>query len=375
MVHSDMISLLEQCNGRTTWAELAEQSGVEVDGPEILQTRGFINQLDELGFFETPSAAKREKAVFEEWDALDIRPPVCSGSTYPEDPVELSRFLDELLATTSTKPLESEPKALLVPHIDYRVAPTVYGPAFNTLRGSTSELVVMIGTSHYWSDQRIILTSKHFGTPLGTILTNQPLVQKLRSKLESIDLDGAICPTDIAHRPEHSLELHAVFLKHLWANKEFSVLPILVTGFGGEHDEQGAEDLERVAQAIKEVVAESGLSVTWLISGDLAHIGHRFGDEATAREIIPMSEKADEILLQHLSVADADGYHQAIEASKHEFRVCGHAPTFLALKALGPVSGITLAYDVWDDVDTQSAVSFASVAFTYEPLAHIRQIP
>ena len=142
-----------------------------------------------------------------------------------------------------------------------------------------------------------------------------------------------------------------------------TVLPILVTGFGGPGDGEGAEDLNKIAHVIKAVVDESGKSAKWLISGDLAHIGQRFGDPEPARELLPAAERADDELMKMLKDSDADAYHMAVEATGHKFRVCGHAPTYLALKSFSPSSGTVLAYDVWDDIDTNSAVTFASVAF------------
>ena len=68
--------------------------------------------------------------------------------------------------------------------------------------------------------------------------------------------------------------------------------------------------------------------------------------------------------MEHLKGADADGYHAAIEATGLEYRICGHAPTYLAFRAFQPEKGEILAHEVWDDAETDSAVSFATVAFS-----------
>jgi hypothetical protein len=50
--------------------------------------------------------------------------------------------------------------------------------------------------------------------------------------------------------------------------------------------------------------------------------------------------------------------------------VCGHAPAVLALQtallAAGKLKGDTLGYDVWNEAETQSSVSFATVAWRRE---------
>ena len=97
--------------------------------------------------------------------------------------------------------------AILMPHIDFRVAPAVYGPGFAPLQDHDADLVIMVGTSHYWADDAFILTEKDFTTPLGIVKTDVDLVRALSESLPGV------AKTDIAHRPEHSLELHLVGLQ------------------------------------------------------------------------------------------------------------------------------------------------------------------
>lgn len=370
MVHADMVAILEACDGHTSWSELAVSIGVEPEDSEVLQLRAFLGELDRLGFFDTQFAADRERQALQEWSARPARPAVCAGSTYPSDPDELRVFLDELLSDSRSLSSDSRSRnsAYLIPHIDFRVSPGVYAPAFNALRETESDLFVMIGTSHYWADDRIVLTDKDFETPLGGVSTDRPLVQALRTALTKPLSDGSeprstVSHTDLAHKPEHSIELHAVLLKHVMGERPFTILPILVTGFGGEHDPSGREEIRQIASAIQDVVDASGRNATWLISGDLAHIGQRFGDPMPAAVLLPSAREADADLLRLLELGDVGGYHAAIEANDQAFRVCGHAPTVLALDALGPVQGTILAYDVWDDQETASAVTFATMAF------------
>ena len=228
----------------------------------------------------------------------------------------------------------------------------MYAPAFNALRGSTSELFVLIGTSHYWSDRPLILTEKHFSTPLGLVETDRPLVDRLRME------PG----TDLPHKPEHSLELHIVILQHVLQGRPFQILPILVGGIDAE-DAAAREHLAQAGRRVREAVDASGKSATWLISGDLAHVGLKFGDETPADAMLLDVNAHDRELVALLEGADIEGYHQVIARDQEAFRVCGHAPTIVALEALRPAWGKLLAYDVWDDRDTQSAVSFATMAF------------
>ena len=136
-----------------------------------------------------------------------------------------------------------------------------------------------------------------------------------------------------------------------------------MTGFGGEEDPTGRDEIRAIAVAIRDVVAASGKNATWLISGDLAHVGQKFGDPMPADVLLPSVKEADQDLLNLLKAGDVGGYHQALEDNDHAFRVCGHAPTVLTLDAVGPMPGTVLAYDVWDEQETGSAVTFATMSF------------
>jgi AmmeMemoRadiSam system protein B len=243
---------------------------------------------------------------------------------------------------------------VLVPHIDYRVAPQVYAPGLLPLRNHPAELVIAVGTSHYWSDDAFILTSKDYQTPFGTVQTDKVMVALLAQTLPNV------ATTDVAHRPEHSLELHLTALKHLWAGKSFRVVPILVTPAACA----SPEILDQAVDALRSAIAASGVQAVWCISGDLAHVGRKFGDAQAAEHLIDSVRDADARLLAHLERADAHGYDAELAASDHQFRVCGYAPTMVALHALKPGRGDVTAYDIWHEAETASAVSFASVVFS-----------
>jgi len=365
MVHSDMVDVLQSCDGVTTIAQLAEAANVEVDGPEMTRLILFLRQMDEMGYFEGASYEQRKLNELEVWSALAERPAVCAGATYPAEAAELRNYMEALLRNDVTTERRSDeitqgrndeavvaPVAILMPHIDFRVAPAVYGPGFAPLQDHEADLVIMVGTSHYWADDAFILTEKDFTTPLGTVKTDVDLVRTLTESMPGV------AKTDIAHRPEHSLELHLVGLQHTWEGRSYTVVPILVTMAALENGV-----LEQAAEVLREAVAASGRKAIWLISGDLAHVGKKFGDDLPAQAFIGDVKGADQRLLEHLRSASPQAYHSEILATDHAYRVCGHAPTVLALTAVRPTSGTVVAYDIWDETETQSAVSFASVLF------------
>lgn len=352
MLHADMIEVLSVCDGETTLKDLAEAAGVDPDGPEIHRVMLFVRQLDELGYFEGDVAEKRLAQTQQAWCELTSRPMVCAGSTFPDDPEEFRIFCRDVLGIVQQPgqaplhpPAElTAPLAALIPHIDFRVAPDIYGQAFNAIAESSADLVVMIGTSHYWSDHPVIVSDKPFDTPLGPL----PVIKH----------DLGIVEADIAHKPEHSLELHAVALRYLWEERDLAVLPVLVTT---AIFEQGA--LEEWTERIRQVVEASGRRPIWLISGDLAHVGPKFGDSMDAVLMMPQVESSDRALLGFLAAGEAEGYRRAIDALDNRHRICGFAPTVLTLNCVQPTGGHVGSYQVWHEEETRSAVSFASVVW------------
>ena len=343
MLHADMIDILSMCDGETTIADVAASAGVDIGGPEIMQIRVFLAELEKMGYFDGPQAEARREAAVAEWSQMPTRPPVCAGTTYPQDPADIRTFLDAMEDGASLdKDLPKPPTMMLLPHIDFRVAPDVYGKAFSHLRSCTADLVVMIGTSHYWDEDPIIVTNKPFETPLGVV----PVISHPFYKAEA----------DIAHKPEHSLELHAVLLQHLWYGRAFEILPVLVTQAALESDV-----LNNVADQLKNFVDSTGREVLWLISGDLAHVGRKFGDEHPSAMYADVVRAEDQRLINALEDNKLAQYCAAIERHRNAYRICGYAPTMLAHSAHTVGKGRAIAYDMWDEFETQSSVSFATI--------------
>lgn len=359
MVHADMVEILEQCDGETTWETFADARGLAADGTEMLRVRSFVGQLDQMGYFDTEYARKREDDMLTAWEQLDVRPPVCAGTTYPADAAELHTTITSLCSVENAEPdaQVDNPKMLLMPHIDFRVAGDSYAQATRCLQTVQADLVVMIGTSHYWADDTIILTTKHYSSPLGTLPTNRDLVHKLQTAL--VDRGLSVSSTDLAHKPEHSLELHTVLLQHAVSNPNLEVLPILVGG-SGTVDIAG---MMAIAETLRMVVEGSGRSVCWLVSGDMSHYGRRFASHKDASELHDSVTQIDHALLDFLRAANVSRFHQMLADSNNNTNVCGHGPLVLALLAAQPSSGTILSYECWDDVDTRSAVTFASMAW------------
>ncbi len=343
---------------------------------EVIRTTGELVPLD----FFSRLTAELDEALFldgerfrqqvRERAAQPIRPPSCVG-TYEEDPEALRRQLRELFTHPQGSGLPGEPRpdsglrAVLAPHIDYARGGLSYTPAFKELfERSDASLFVIIGTSHY-SRHRFTLTRKHFRTPLGVVRTDGKYIDRLVAHYG----DGLFDDELLAHLPEHSIELEVVFLQYLYEKKrDIRIVPLVVGSF---HDSVATgespmemPDIRRMVEALRTVERETREPICYVISGDLAHIGPKFGDpEPVHPTQLAHSRKQDQAILARAEMADSTGYFRVIREEGDERRICGLPPTWLVLQAAQPGKGRVLAYDQYVHPKGNESVSFASVVF------------
>jgi AmmeMemoRadiSam system protein B len=298
-----------------------------------------------------------------------VRQPACAG-TYESEPEALRRQLRGLFTAPGGPGLpgpmcpDERLCAALVPHIDYARGGTTFAWAFKEVfERSPASLFVIIGTAHY-SAHRFTLTRKDFLTPLGTVPTDQQYIDRLAGHY-----GPGLFDDELAHLPEHSIELEVVFLQYLYEGKRpFRIVPLVVGSFQDcvETGEGPGEqpDVRRMVEALRAVERETAEPICYLISGDLAHIGPKFRDP---RPVSPgqleHSRKQDHALLDRAQAVDPAGYFQVVADEKDCRRICGLPPTWTVLEALRPARGKLLHYDQYVHPRGFESVSFASVAF------------
>jgi AmmeMemoRadiSam system protein B len=342
-----------------------QAEAVRAAGGQLIPFERFARlaqQLDDALFLEGPRFRARADSP--------VRPPSCIGA-YPEDPAEVARQLDDLFTHPDGAGPPGPPRpdgglrAALVPHIDYARGGVSYTHAFKEVFERTdASLFFIVGTSHY-SRRRFTLTRKHFQTPLGVLETDQAAIDRLVAHYG----DGLFDDELLAHLPEHSIELEVVFLQHLYrGRRDIRIVPLVVGSF---HDcvqtgrpPERQSDVRRMVEALRAAEREAGEPVCYLISGDLAHIGPKFGDpRPVAATQLAHSLRQDRALLTQAERASPAGYFDVIREEYDERRVCGLPPTWLVLEAARPARGRTLHYQQYVHPRGSESVSFASVVF------------
>jgi len=154
--------------------ELMRQKGETLVGKD--EVKNLLVLLDELFLLDSERFKKARDKIVASFALKKIRPCSHCGRAYPDNPTELKKMLDEILASHHPVP---EPKgkivALIAPHIDLSVVYQVYSSAYQMLNYIAPSRIVLLGVGHNMVEDFFCLTDKNFQTPQG-IVKNEPSV-------------------------------------------------------------------------------------------------------------------------------------------------------------------------------------------------------
>lgn len=353
--------ILSLINGRFSIQHISNALEGKLAEEDLLEFVQFLDKnciLDSVRFSQT--AKETEKA----FERCTVRPSALAGETYPDEPQALKKYLDEIL-TDDTVPEKNPEKALYAPHIDPRVGKKMYSSAFSTLKNLKPKRVVIFGTAHYtgysaeqYENTPFIGTEKSFEFPHITIDSDLNYVNKLKEVKDSI----GFTTYDRAHRIEHSIELHLLFASHIWKHP-FSIAAILVNSFDELFympDGHLSQQIKLFTARIREMDDEDTF---YLVSGDLAHVGKKFGDQTTAAAMKNDVGAFDKKFLKLATDNRQDALLHHIKTGYDPYRICGFPPLYTFLNLFPRAKGTQLGYHWWDETERDSAVSFGSIIY------------
>ncbi len=354
--------VLSLINGKYSIRQISHILKGKIGPSELLD---FVQLLDQNCLLESDFYKKTANETEIAFEANPVRPAALAGDSYPADPSELEEYTGKILsAKIGTKPGRNL-KALYAPHIDPNVGAKVYGSAFTWLAGLKPKRVVILATAHYtgyypslYQDKPFIGSVKTFELPGTNFDTDTPYLQAL----ESTGKEMGFTLQDRAHRIEHSIELHLLFLSGIWKH-EFRIVPILVNNFEDLlYMDEGdlGQKVDRFSEKLQELDNEETF---YLVSGDLSHVGKKFGDREAATA---MKSGVLEFDKQFMKLASANQNRELLlhmQSQYDRYRICGFPPLYTFLNAFPGLDGEEIDYFWWDEKERESAVSFGAIGY------------
>lgn len=183
-----------------------------------------------------------------------VRPPAVAGVFYPADADELRQMIRYSFAgAVESEPTELPPQALVVPHAGFVYSGPIAASAYRLLEPhrATIRTVVLLGPSHRVPLRGVGLTSADaWRTPLGDVeIDHSRDTALLRMPFVEVN--------DMAHAPEHSLEVQLPFLQTVL--DDFRLVPLVV----------GFADPDEVDAVIE--MLWTGPDTLIVVSTDLSH--------------------------------------------------------------------------------------------------------
>jgi AmmeMemoRadiSam system protein B len=299
-----MQGILQLFNGEHTLDDVVTQVGKGLSR-EILEP--FVAQLFNAGLIEGQVFDDMWAKMKADFDSTDILPPAQTGAmadaivdqlvkkehqraATDEEKDEqgkeqlgeqMTAMMNQALANAEDPSFDCLPKAIVAPYVPYSQAFQMYGSLYGRLRVVDKPArIVVLGTNHFGEDTGVCGCDKGFRTPIGTCPADTQMIDALREKLG----DG-LFEHRYDHEREHSIELQAAWLQHVFGDEDGNTPPIFaalvhdpVVNNGESYDGKGVA-LQPFVEALKEAI--DSLEGPTLVVGsiELSHVGPSYGDQ------------------------------------------------------------------------------------------------
>jgi AmmeMemoRadiSam system protein B len=248
-------------------------------------------------------------------------------------------------------------KAIIESYVEYSYSGSTAAWAYININPLNYKTVFLLGPCHHKYIKGCGLpTCNLYQTPLGNIQVDTETVQKL-SQIKNFQMVSKKDEED-----EHSLEMHLPFIKKLFGENEFKLVPIMIGSLDRSLEEYFGNILSDYLKDDKNL---------FIISSDFCHWGRSFDYtyyNQSDGEIHQSIEKLDKLGITYIEKQDPSGFQDYLEETENT--ICGRHPIAVFLYAL-KYSGLNtlsetklLRYNQSSQVKTskQTSVSYASIA-------------
>ena len=354
--------LLILFDGSRSIKQIYQQLDGSIGKEDLLE---FVKLLDSHRALNSDYYKQFSSRSEEKFEAQKVRYPVLKGKSYPEDTDAAAEYIRSILNDSPSTGKAPQLQALYAPHIELSVGEKQYGEAFSALAENRPTRVIILATSHYSSyyyhfyDGFPFIGSEKSYHINGRELEPDPEVIKA---LNDNSPANGFTTHDRAHRVEHSIEFHLLFASQIWQH-DFKIVPILIGGFDElfyKSDGHLSTQIEQFSLGLKPYLDEETFV---LISGDLSHVGKKFGDREPASSMREQVEESDKQFLEHAISGSPEEILDHLSKDYDATRICGFSPLYTYLRMFPGKTGKLLNYYWWDEKETESAVSFGSILY------------
>lgn len=245
-----------------------------------------------------------------------------AGSWYSADKGSLIYEITRNLEKTNTSlPQNKKLKGIISPHAGFRWSGPTAAWGYVNINPNDYKRVFLLGPSHHAYFVGCGLTKcKYYETPLGDIEIDTEIIESLLKKEGFISIDRK---TD---EKEHSLEMQLPFLKHMFGNNNFTLVPIIVGNT--------TKDLERTfGKILSEYYKDN--ETLFVISSDFCHWGNRFrytyynNEDGKIHESI---EKLDKWGMQMIETQNPEKFTNYLQETMNT--ICGRKPITIFLHTI-----------------------------------------
>lgn len=357
-VPRDALPLLSFLDGTQTIRDiqyrLLQQTGEIIVSDQIEE---FIRQLDEHYFLESEHYHQLLETLLQDYKSRPVRPAWLAGKSYPSGAQEAENYLERLFLGIHFPMPENLPETLsgfVVPHIEIERGKNTYIRVYECVkRYPPADLYIILGVNHHFSsDNPFIITDRTYETPLGIAPVDRALLTHLERTLS-----WDVMQDDLAHRQEHSIEFQALFLRHIYHESPFTILPVLCN-----FEDRNHERVREFIVFVKEYMQNSGRRCVVVASVDFSHIGPQFGWQRVVQtsDIVDI-ELQDRATLALLAAGKSEHFFDDITTKGNPRNIDAFAACYVFLQLLAPTTGTLIQYE--QAFHPQNTVTFAGLIY------------
>ncbi len=304
VVAPGVMKALPHLNGEWTLKQIADHGGAKET--EVLQ---LVRSLDEVGLLWGPTCSTLEqqrRAAIHAEGVLPMR----QGGLIGDDSTSVRALIEGWMDETEDPEIEFPVRGLLSPRLDHHVVWPIYAAVYHAARTSGADRIVLLGNNHYGIGDGVVLTRVGVQSPLGRLEADTPVIEALVDQLGECSIVD-----ELDHLADHGIEMQAP-----WITVALGEIPVIGALLPDplqppvDDDESARITPERFNEVAREVLDAAGGRTLVIATGDLSHVGPRFGEPRPVDEDRQIDvERHDREFIGTMMTGDLESIDDAIK--------------------------------------------------------------